>query len=132
MAPRKTATKEKPIMDEIPELKEKTRKPRAETASDVKASVAVAAIVGEKSIAELARDFGVEQASVNLWKTQALQAIVDRFENPPRKGRTKAPAKEGSRTASVLATLKSLQGKKQQLGNGALGSHAEFEEEDEA
>jgi len=130
MAPRKTATKEKPVIDETPELKQKTRKPRAETSPAVKASVAVAAIIGEKSIAELAKDFGVEQPSVNLWKTQALQAIVDRFENPPRKGRTKAPAKEGSRTASVLATLKSLQEKKHS-SNGASDSYAEVDEETE-
>lgn len=131
MAPRKTATKEKLVIEETPEPKQKTRKPRAETSPEVKASVAVAAIVGEKSIAELAKDFGVEQPSVNLWKTQALEAILDRFQNPPRKGRTKAPAKEGSRTASVLATLKSLQEKKQQSSNGASDSHAEVDEESE-
>ena len=85
MAPRKTAAKEKPVIEEAPALKEKTRKPRAETSPEVKANVAVAAIVGEKSIAELARDFGVEQPSVNLWKTQALEAILDRFQHPPRK-----------------------------------------------
>ena len=132
MAPRKTAAKEKPVIEEAPALKEKTRKPRAETSPEVKASVAVAAIVGEKSIAELARDFGVEQPSVNLWKTQALEAILDRFQNPPRKGRTKAPAKEGSRTASVLATLKSLQEKKQHSSNGAVAAQAEFDEASEA
>jgi transposase-like protein len=137
MAPRKTSTKAKavtqetPEIQEIPETKVRGRKPRAETAPETKANVAVAAIIGERTVSEIAEEYGVEQASVNLWKTEALKAILDRFENPPRKGRAKVSTKESNRTASVLASLKTLREKKQKSNNGSVASYSDDSDDEE-
>ena len=55
-----------------------------------KAQVAIEAIKSQKSVAQIARDYGVNPSQVSQWKKQALEEIPGFFE----RGRSKAS--EGS------------------------------------
>jgi len=46
-----------------------------------KSNVALAAIKGDKTIAEIASDFGVHPSQVHLWKAEALANIAELFTN---------------------------------------------------
>ena len=77
-----------------------TRRPRRNHTPAFKAKVALAAIKGEKTLAELAQQFDVHANQITQWKAQLLEGAAGVFGSEPR-------------TASSAATvdLKSLHAK---------------------
>ena len=61
---------------------------RKKFSKDFKAKVALEALKGEKTIAEIASKYEVHPAQINSWKKQALEALPCAFE---RKSDKKAP-----------------------------------------
>lgn len=57
-----------------------TRRPRRNHKPQFKAKVALAAIKGEKTIAELAEQFDVHPNQITQWKTQLLERSADVFD----------------------------------------------------
>ena len=60
--------------------------------AEFKAKVALGAIRGELTVAELVAKHGVHQTLINTWKRQALEGVSGIFS---RKAEAKAAAKEG-------------------------------------
>jgi transposase len=91
------------------------RRPRRNHSAVFKARVALAAIKGEKTLAELAEQFDVHPNQITQWKSQLLESAAELF--------TTAAQRRGSEGAS----LKDLQAKIGQLAmendflSGALG-----------
>ena len=56
-----------------------TRRPRRNHSPSFKAKVALAAIKGEKTLAELAQQFDVHANQINGWKQQLLEAATGVF-----------------------------------------------------
>lgn len=56
-----------------------TRRPRRNHSKGFKAKVAIAAIKGEKTLAELASQFDVHANQINQWKNQLLDSAQDAF-----------------------------------------------------
>ena len=56
-----------------------TRRPRRNHSRGFKAKVAIAAIKGEKTLAELASQFDVHANQINQWKNQLLDSAQDAF-----------------------------------------------------
>lgn len=52
---------------------------------EFKAKVALAAIRGEKTIAELANEYEIHPNQISLWKKQLLDGAADLFERPNKK-----------------------------------------------
>jgi len=67
-----------------------TRRARRNHAPAFKAKVALAAIKGEKTLAELAQQFDVHPNQITQWKTQLLESAANVF------GAEKGSAKEQS------------------------------------
>jgi transposase len=59
-----------------------------------KAKVALAAIRGDKTTAQLAAEFAVHASQVAAWKQQLLNAAAELFEDGRQKGREEAAANE--------------------------------------
>ena len=59
-----------------------TRRPRRNHSPAFKAKVALAAIKGEKTLAELAQHFDVHANQINGWKQQLLEAATGVFGAP--------------------------------------------------
>ena len=57
-----------------------------------KAQVAVAAIKGDKTLAELAEKFDVHANQITQWKTQLLEAATGVFLTPAEKRETQGPS----------------------------------------
>ena len=57
---------------------------RRNHAAGFKAKVAVAAIKGDKSLAELAEQFDVHPNQISEWKQQLLESAADVFGGPPK------------------------------------------------
>jgi len=70
-----------------------TRKRRV-FGSSFRAKVALAAIRGDKTTAELASKFGVHTSQVTAWKKQLLERSVELFEDGRRKGRNEQSTSE--------------------------------------
>src|ERR1700681_2403553 len=91
------------------------RRPRRNHSAAFKARVALAAIKGDKTLAELAEQFDVHPNQITQWKSQLLESAAELF----------APAAE--RRGSEGPSLKDLQAKIGQLAmendflSGALG-----------
>ncbi len=56
-----------------------TRRPRRNHTPAFKAKVALAAIKGEKTLAELAQQFDVHANQITQWRSQLLEGAVDVF-----------------------------------------------------
>ena len=70
-----------------------TRKRRV-FGSSFRAKVALAAIRGDKTTAELASKFGVHTSQVTAWKKQLLERSVELFEDGRRKRRNEQSTSE--------------------------------------
>ena len=66
-----------------------TRRPRRNHTPAFKAKVALAAIKGEKTLAELAQQFDVHANQITQWRSQLLEGAADVFGN---EGRAEPPA----------------------------------------
>ncbi len=72
---------------------------------DVKATVAIEAIIGELTIAEIADKYEIKTPqNIQQWKEEALKAIYLQFSKPGRKARKSAgvSGKQASRADSIL------------------------------
>jgi len=78
------------------------RKPRRNHSAAFKARVALEAIRGEKTVAEIAARHEVHANQVSSWKTQALESLARVFD-------------KGSGEADVAAQIQALQAKIGQL-----------------
>ena len=61
-----------------------TRRPRRNHTPVFKAKVALAAIKGEKTLAELAQQFDVHANQITQWKAQLLEGAAGVFGSEPR------------------------------------------------
>jgi transposase len=68
-----------------------TRRPRRNHTPAFKAKVALAAVKGEKTLAELAQQFDVHPNQITTWKAQLLDGAAGVFGSEPRAAST-APA----------------------------------------
>ena len=59
-----------------------------------KARVALAAVKGDKTLAELASQFGVHATQISTWKQRLLEGSPDLFEDRRRKQRAEASNQE--------------------------------------
>jgi transposase len=91
------------------------RRPRRNHSAAFKARVALAAIKGEKTLAELAEQFDVHPNQITQWKGQLLESAAELFATAAERRGTEGPS------------LKDLQAKIGQLAmendflSGALG-----------
>ena len=77
-----------------------TKKTRRNHSPAFKSKVALAALKGEKTIAQLADQFGIHVSQVSDWKEQLLAGAVDLFE-----------VRGGAKTAAPEIDVKSLHAK---------------------
>ena len=61
-----------------------TRRSRRNHSPEFKAKVALAAVRGEKTLAELGEQFGVHATQIAQWKTQLLEQAASVFGQPHR------------------------------------------------
>src|ERR1700686_5187472 len=59
-----------------------------EKGTGFKAKVALAAIKGDKSLSELARQFGVHPTQIGRWRQRLLEGATELFENGRRRGKS--------------------------------------------
>ena len=65
-----------------------TRRPRRNHTPAFKAKVALAAVKGEKTLAELAQQFDVHPNQITTWKAQLLDGAAGVFGSEPRMAST--------------------------------------------
>ena len=63
-----------------------TRRPRRNHSPAFKAKVALAAVKGEKTLAELAQQFDVHPNQITKWKAQLLEGAAGVFGSEPKGG----------------------------------------------
>ena len=68
------------------------RRPRRNHTAAFKAKVAVAALKGDKTLAELAEKFDVHANQITQWKTQLLEAATGVFLTPTEKRESVGPS----------------------------------------
>ncbi len=61
------------------------RRPRRNHGAEFKAKAALAAIRGDKTLAEIAEQFEVHPHQITEWKKQLLERAADVFDGPRRK-----------------------------------------------
>ena len=71
------------------EKKQKMRRKRRNHSASFKAQVAIAALKGDKTVAELAEQFDVHPNQIKQWKDQLLDGVTDVFDDKPKA--SKAP-----------------------------------------
>ncbi len=64
------------------------RRPRRNHTAAFKAKVAVAALKGDKTLAELAEKFDIHANQITQWRTQLLEGATDVFLTPSEKRET--------------------------------------------
>lgn len=62
---------------------------RKRFSSEFKAKVALEAIKGEKTVAQLSSQYGVHASQINNWKKQAQERLVEAFEHEGGRGNLK-------------------------------------------
>ena len=70
------------------------RKPRRNHSAAFKARIALEAIRGEKTVAQIASQHQVHANQVSTWKTQALESLSAVFEKGPAEADSAAQIKE--------------------------------------
>jgi transposase len=70
-----------------------TRRPRRNHTPAFKAKVALAAVKGEKTLAELAQQFDVHPNQITTWKAQLLDGAAGVFGSEPRAASTAVDVK---------------------------------------
>jgi transposase-like protein len=78
------------------------RRPRRNHSSAFKAKVAIAAIKGDKTLAELAEHFDVHANQITQWKSQLLERAGETF------GGSEAPIAEGPNIKDLHAKIGQL------------------------
>ena len=68
------------------------RRPRRNHTATFKAKVAVAALKGDKTLAELAEKFDVHANQITQWKTQLLEGAMSMFLTPAEKRECQGPS----------------------------------------
>src|ERR1035437_3840510 len=68
------------------------RRPRRNHTASFKAKVAVAALKGDKTLAELAEKFDIHANQITQWKTQLLEAATGVFLSPAEKREVVGPS----------------------------------------
>src|SRR6476469_11167364 len=68
------------------------RRPRRNHTAAFKAKVALAALKGDKTLAELAEKFDVHGNQITQWKTQLLEGAMGVFLSPAEKRETQGPS----------------------------------------
>ena len=68
-----------------------TRRTRRNHTAAFKAKVAMAAVKGDRTLAELAQAFDVHANQIVQWKTQLQEGAADVFASGPRSSETNAP-----------------------------------------
>lgn len=92
---------------------------RKKFSKEFKSKVALAAIRGEKTIAQISSDYGIAATQVNQWKKQALDSLPDLF---ARKNEAKQvdPLQDPDRLQRMIGQLQVendwLKKKSKQLG----------------
>jgi transposase len=69
-----------------------SKRPRRTHAPAFKAKVALAALKGEKTLAELAQQFDVHPNQITQWKTQLLEGAAGIFGAEARSDRPRQPS----------------------------------------
>ena len=67
------------------------RRSRRTHSAAFKAKVALAALKGDKTLAELAQQFDVHANQISTWRTQLLDGAAGLFGGPPAEGAASAP-----------------------------------------
>ena len=62
---------------------------RKKYSKELKAQIALDAIKGQKTIAELTSEYGVHANQISIWKKQLLDAVPDAFSGEKDKGAEK-------------------------------------------
>ena len=67
---------------------------RKRFSKEFKAKVALEAIRGEKTLAELSSQYGVHSTQISAWKRRALEELPEAFSGSPRRGERERQAHE--------------------------------------